>query len=285
MATGTVLQTVLACVFAALGILGFLVSIHPPRTRRGRWTYLGAFIVLTILGVVIVFWQGRLAERSQVAADKAIDELRRKVAVLYRLQTSTSRRPTEDEIESLADRAYGLRREASSRVSPDLALTARVLAAEVRLFAAERAKSAPRVETMESSAGVSRLVDDMKLPPPPEPQSVEEMLDQADRRFQTTYIDPAGRVGLTEDEKRWRIRNKHAIDHYFETRQLFEARFQKRLDAVAASLYKAHVVKEHWVLLARFQYSSNEKAMNELAFLLDEAADRLPKGEPLPPGY
>lgn len=274
MAVPTLLQTVLAVVFAALGFVGFWVSIHPPSTPRRKWTYLGIFVVLTVFGVVLVFWQARLAERSQLVADKAANELRRQVAELYRTQTLNGR-PSQEEVDSLADRVYILRRDAKFNFGADydLRFQARLLSAEILLFVAERAKNALRVEPLDGSEGVSRLIDDMKRPPVTEPLAPHEMLQEAHRLNQTVWLD---RQRLTDEEERWLARNQSAISYYSDTRRLFREKFDRRLQRVADDLLKAGIIEKWWHIRAFTSYQNNTLGMREIGAKLAEAAERLP---------
>src|SRR5687768_10614661 len=106
MSSPTLIQTLLAIVFATLGIVGFVVSIHPPKTARWRHVYVTSFVALTLVGVVLVYWQSRLAETSQAVSEKAAAQLRRQVASLYGLQMASGGRATQDQPATLADRVY-----------------------------------------------------------------------------------------------------------------------------------------------------------------------------------
>jgi hypothetical protein len=240
-----------------------------------RRAYLCAFVALTVVGVVLVYCQSILAERSQVVADKSAAELRRQVSALYGTQVASVRRPTQDELNALADREYVIRREVRFSRHPNLKLQARLLSAEILRFVAERSMAAPRIETFEASENASGLVDSMKRPPVAEALTDGEALDEAHRRNQTTWMDPLGRVGLSAEESRWFKRNRRAIDYYFETAHLFSARFAERVRAVVGDLQKAGAVDTWMVSQAMTEYQSNEFGMRELALRLAEAAEKL----------
>jgi hypothetical protein len=276
MAAQTLIQTLLAVVFATLGIVGFVVSIHPPKTPTSRRAYLCAFVALTAVGVVLVYCQSVLAERSQVVADKLAAELRRQVSTLYAMQVASVRRPTQDELNALADRVYVIRRDVRFSGRPNLKLEARLLSAEILLFVAQRSMAAPRIETFEASENASGLVDRMKSPPVTEPLTDDEALDEAHRRAQTTWMDPLGRVGLSAEESRWFNRNRRAIDYYFQTVHLFSERFGPRVRMVFGDLQKARAVDKWVVSRAMTEYQNNELGMREVALRLAEAAEKLP---------
>jgi hypothetical protein len=239
-------------------------------------------VALTVFGVVLVFWQAMLAERSQVAADKAASELRSQVSVLY--QGAMNRRPTQEEIDGLARRVDGLRSTAKLREPHDVVVDSRLLAAEIKLFAAERARAAPRVEILEASVPNVFAPDKTASPSHPAVRTEDELFQLARSRFLSVYFDPRGQVGFTEAEKRWFARNKDAVQYDHETLHLCVAQFGLRLSEIVEELHKRSAVDERFrkeiermALPLWCNGSRSDQVMDELVFHLDGAAEQLLK--------
>jgi len=262
-------------VFALLGFEGFWVSIHPPQSPYRKRVYLAAFAILTALGVSLIWWQLVLGERAQAEGEKATAEFRRQISALYDIQVRVARRPTQDEVNALADRVYVLTRDIRF-AGHDLRRNARLLAAEILHFAAERSRTAPPIETFTESEGASSIVDQMKVPPVTRPLTDHEQLDEADRRFQTTWFDPLGKIGVSVEERRWLERNRESIDYHFETTRILSKRFRTRIAATVKALQGAGVMEEWVAQRALRDYQYNELGMRELAFRLTESAEKLP---------
>jgi hypothetical protein len=275
MGTPTLIQAALACVFAILGFEGFWVSIHPPKSPPQQRVYLAAFAILTVLGVSLIWWQLVLGERAEAESEKATAELRRQISALYDIQVRVARRPTQDEVNALADRVYVLTRDIRF-AGHGLRQDARLLAAEILHFAAERSRTAPPIETFTGSEGASSIVDQMKVPPVTRPLTDAEKLDEANRRLQTTWFDPLGQIGVSAEEKQWLQRNRASIDYHFQTTRIFSKRFSTRIAVTVKALQGAGVMEKWVAQRALTDYQYNELGMRELAFRLTESAEKLP---------
>jgi hypothetical protein len=155
------------------------------------------------------------------------------VSALYGKEKT--QRPTEGEVDALADRVYMIRRETRSvnfqlQDRATLAARVRLLSAEISWFAARRSKDAPRIDNFEDSEAASQFVDRMKRPPMTGPVTPQERLEAASKKNQAIGMDRHGGVGLSALETSWFEKNQDAIDYYLATRKAFAQLFGEELE-------------------------------------------------------
>jgi hypothetical protein len=266
MVSPTLVQTSLAIVFAALGIVGFVVSLHPPSTGRTRRAYLAVFVMLSLLGVVLVFWQAKLTEQSQNIADSTANELRRQVSSLYESQMVAHRRSTRAEVDALSDRVEVMRATGSARFGnkPSVKHRAQLLSAEILLFVAERSQKAPYVESIKSAGA-----DDGKVTP-------SETLEKGRKLEIFKYIEIDGGVEVSTDEEAWLEKNKALLEYHSHTETLFRAKFTRPYIAITKDLEEENLIDQGWLMRSGW-FHGTEYGMRKAALRLTEAVEKLPR--------